>query len=144
MVTPNVRLEQSEVAKRVGAAVLLLYLAACFTPVVGLDESSPNGLFLLWFGLMGGFGITWAVIPWSANAFLGLGMVELFRKHYRQALLLGILGNILGLTTWWFLWDYPLLIGYYLWQASMVVLVVGVIRCLNMDAVAPSGTVRDN
>jgi hypothetical protein len=117
-----------------GITVLLAvcYAAACMTPVVRLDDGiptsdldfkngSPIGLIVLLFGWTGGNN----GIPWSANVFLALGLFCLWIGQYRRALALGIIANVLGLMTWWVLRYYPLLIGYYLWQSSLLILLAG-------------------
>jgi hypothetical protein len=109
-----------------------LYLAACFTPAINVDDGipksdldfrdgSPIGLVILLFGWTGGNN----GIPWSANVFLGLGWVALLARQHRAAFVLGTIASALGLTTWW-VWGYGrVLLGYYLWQASLMLLAAG-------------------
>jgi hypothetical protein len=118
----------------VPVAVSLLYLLACILPCVncgpefyGSDPGFPDfeggwhfGLTILLFGWdRGNF---W---PWSANVFLALGLICLWRKRLRTASWLGVLGSALGLTAWWVRRHNTLMIGYYVWQASLLVLTVG-------------------
>jgi hypothetical protein len=113
-------------------AVFILYAVACFTPAIYVDDGrsssdldfkigSPVGLFILFYGWPGGNN----GIPWSANVFLALGLLVLCAKWFRAAFVLGSIATMLGLTTWW-VWGYEnLLVGYYLWQASLAVFAVG-------------------
>jgi hypothetical protein len=112
--------------------VLLLYVAACLTPVARIDDGiptsdldfkdgSPIGLVVLLFGWTGGNN----GLPWSANVVLALGMLFLLLGRLRLAAVAGAVASLLGLTTWWVLRYSPLLVGYYLWQASLLLLAVG-------------------
>jgi hypothetical protein len=113
---------------------ILLYVLACLLPCIDcgpdFQTSDPGwpdlekgwhwGLPLLLFGHSGGNN----GVPWSANVFFAAGLLCLRREWDRAALGLGLLATALGLTIWWIRRDDHLLVGYYLWQASLMVLVV--------------------
>lgn len=112
---------------------LTLYFMACWLPAIyvddgvssssdlGFKDGSPIGLLILLFGYSGGNN----GIPWSANVFLAVGIICLLNRSIRLAAVWSSVASLLGLTTWW-VWGYKsLLIGYYLWQASLIVFAVG-------------------
>jgi len=120
--------------------VCLLFLLACFLPCIDCGPEVPSsdpgfpdftagwhlGLLILLFGWSGGN----HGVPWSANVFLALGLLCLWFRRYRTAGVLGIVASGLGLTTWSLNWfsrphDYHVMVGYYCWQASQLVLAVG-------------------
>jgi hypothetical protein len=113
--------------------VVGLYLAACFTPAIYVDDGipkgdldfntmgSPFGLEILLFGWTGGNN----GVPWSANVFLALGLLALWAKQMHGALVLGSIASLLGLTTWWVWRGSQMLVGYYFWQTSLVLLAAG-------------------
>jgi hypothetical protein len=117
--------------KRVMAATFVLYGLACLVPAVYLDEGgpptsdldfrigSPIGLAVLCLGWM-----FWWSVPWSANLLLLLGVSGLARRRFRLACVLGVLGAVVALSSW-FCVENRLLVGYYLWQASFLVFAVG-------------------
>lgn len=124
-------------------AVCFLYLLACFLPCVdcgpGFEGSDPGfpdieagwhfGLLILLFG--------WDrsnIWPWSANVFLALGLVCLWRNRLRSAFWLGILASGLGLTAWWVRRYDTLMTGYYLWQASLLALAIGAAFAIRRSA----------
>src|SRR4051812_26174271 len=103
--------------------VALLYAAACFTPAIRVDDGIPSsdldfklgtvpGLFILLLGWTGGNN----GVPWSANVFLGGGLLLLALKRFRGAAVLGVLAAALGLTTCWVWGAGNLRLGYFLWQ----------------------------
>jgi hypothetical protein len=77
------------------------------------------GLQLLLWGWLAP--LCWA--PWSANLLLGGGLLALACRNYRGAATLGWLAAGLGLTAWAL--DTHYLLGYYLWQASPILLALG-------------------
>ena len=113
-------------------AVPLLYGIACavpaayFTPDVGghnLHPGSPIGLSALLLGWLPPY-----TIAWSANIPFLVGCVLFLMGRYRPAAYAGWAASALGLTTWALVINREipyLLPGYYLWQASFVVLAVG-------------------
>jgi hypothetical protein len=126
--------------RRVIGWVCLLFLLACFSPCIdsgpevassdpGWPDSSAGchfGLEILLFGWSGGN----HGVPWSANAFLALGLLCLWLRRRRTAAVMGIVASGLGLTTWLLNsfsrpHDIHVLVGYYFWQASQFVLAVG-------------------
>jgi hypothetical protein len=102
------------------ALVLMLYGLACVAPAVrGRDRPVP-GIRLL---VGGGEGPRYAV-PWSANVLLGAGLLAVRRRQYRIAAALGWAATGLALTAW-AIRDQTYLVGYYFWQASPILLVLG-------------------
>jgi hypothetical protein len=111
----------------------MLYLLACFLPCIdgGPDTQSGDPGFLDFeagwhFGLLillFGWGWGKNLVPWSANLLLVLGLICLGRKRFRAAFWLGILASILGLTTWSLRRHTPM-IGYYVWQASLLMMAI--------------------
>ncbi len=66
------------------------------------------------------------IIPWSANFLLLIGWILLLCKKNTAALRFGVAAVLAGLSTWAFSYEWKqLLLGYYLWQASMVVFALG-------------------
>ena len=96
-----------------------VYALACALPVLhGGDGPLPGWACLL---------LCWRPplsLPWSANLVLAAGLLCLGRGRYRPASWLGGAAALLGLTTWAFV-DRHVGIGYYLWQASPILLAVG-------------------
>lgn len=119
--------------RHVSAAVWLLYGLACLCPAI--RDETQNSSFLN-IGTMRGFQVLiigWIppfCIPWSANIFLLVGWLLLLWKRYSGALLCGIIAVMVGLITWVITagrWSDMILIGSYLWEASLVVFVLGVL-----------------
>lgn len=131
-------------------AVCLLYLLACFLPCVDcgptipigedqfpdIDKGQIAGLGILLFGWGGGNN----GVPWSANVFFAFGIACLWSKWFHAALWSGILATLLGLTTWWVRRYDTLMIGYYLWQASLLALAVGAAFAIRQSARKPVPT----
>jgi hypothetical protein len=119
---PTVR-KDYRLALLTGAVILALYLAACVTPAVQIKLGPVPGFMVLLTGW------NWPeLIPWSANCFLVAGMFCLLSRKYVAAWNLGLLATVLGLTSWGFVWpmkEYQLSVGYFLWQASLIVLAWG-------------------
>jgi hypothetical protein len=126
--------------RRVICCVYLLFLLACFLPCIDCGPEVPSsdpgfpdftagrhlGLTILLFGWGGGN----HGVPWSANVFLALGLLCLWVRRPRAGALLGLIASSLGLTTWLLNLfsrpnDYHVMVGYYFWQASMLVLAAG-------------------
>lgn len=124
----------------VTVVVLGLYVAACVTPAVyapgfpsthGPRDSPVRlgvvALLLGWsLGLPGtnfsaGFP---SCIPWSANWFLFVGWGFVLANRFKTAAWLGAVASVLAATTWATALPH-LLLGYYLWQSSMLVLLIG-------------------
>jgi hypothetical protein len=103
--------------------VLSLYGLACVLPVI-LDERGPVAHSVPgWTCLL--LGWHWPLcLPWSANLVLAGGLLSLARGRYRTASWAGGAAALLGLTSWAFVGK-DLGIGYYFWQASLVLLAVG-------------------
>ncbi len=65
-------------------------------------------------------------LPWSANLLLLAGWVLLlWRENADAAMVLGIAAALLGLTSLIFIPTDELLVGYYLWQLSLVLFARG-------------------
>jgi hypothetical protein len=96
-----------------------LYALGCALPVIHDRDGPLPGwacLLLCWRPPL--------CLPWSANLFLAAGLLCLGRGRYRMAAGLGTASALLGLTTWAFV-NRNVGIGYYLWQASPILLAVG-------------------
>ncbi len=118
----------------------ILFVWACLLPCVDCgpevltsDPGGPDleagrhfGLTILLLGWGGGN----HGVPWSANVFLALGLLCLAFRRHRAAGVRGIVASCLGLTTWALNGfsrpcGYDPMVGYYFWQASLLVLAVG-------------------
>jgi hypothetical protein len=128
--------------KMLAAIVIGLYAAACSSPAVYVEgfpsttgpKENPArlgivALLLGWsLGLPGsnfsaGFP---SCVPWSANWFLFVGWGFLLANRFGTAAWLAAVATVLALATWATAVAH-LLIGYYLWHASMLVLMIGAI-----------------
>jgi hypothetical protein len=120
---------------------LVLFLVACAVPAIHLgkmdharahDEFGLKALLFGWIFLVGGNP------AWLANPLLLAGMVCLACRRDVSAIVLGVAANLCALTTWLLIDPTfgPLLVGYYLWQASCLVLSVGAFRAWRMPATA--------
>ena len=134
--------------RRAALSSLALYVLACATPAVATYDTVNReydvlfGAELLLIGVLGIFAFNYG---WFANFFLaGAGFALLLRKD-RTALVLGVLAVLMGLDTlYWY--EKPMLatskanyvqtgelrlrypsIGFFLWMASMLVLVGAVL-----------------
>jgi hypothetical protein len=122
---------------KVIGVVCLLFLSACLLPCIDCGPEVPSsdpgfpdftaGCHLGLAILLLGWGGANHGVPWSANVFLALGLLCLFRRQPRAAAALGLLASCLGLTTWALNWfsrphEYRVLAGYYFWQASLLAL----------------------
>lgn len=125
----------SDISYRVlwSVAVWSLYGLALITPAIKVDKGG-HACTAISLGTLPGLGallLGWIpplCIPWSANLLLLVGWVVLLCGRYRTALLLGVAASLAGLTTlgYWATMQWEnLLIGYYLWQASLLLLALG-------------------
>ena len=117
------------VTRFVGVAVVFgLFVAACASPFIDQSllilpvafDTGPHreqGWKCLAWGWVPPF-----TVPWLANLFLLLGLVGLSLGWAGVSLTYSVIASLLALTLWGY--RQPLLIGYYLWQASMLALVV--------------------
>jgi hypothetical protein len=121
------------VATRCGVTVIVaeLYIWACLLPVIYLDDGvprgdldfklgSPPGVVLL---LVGWAGLT--LFPWLANLCLLIGAALWLADRERGAWWWARLAVVLALSSWFFVWPFKphrLLLGYYLWQWSTLLL----------------------
>ena len=136
--------EEARFWRRIPALVFLclLFAGACFLPCIdcgpevrssdpgfpSLDSDWHFGLAILLFGWSGSNN----GVPWSANVFWLAGIFSLFFGRFRVAIVVGAIATLLGLTTWWARGYDTMLIGYYVWQVSLVLLPV-VADCLVYD-----------
>jgi hypothetical protein len=128
----------------VSLVVATLYFAACVSPAVewvdvprvsrdfgdiqlfhNWETGSRIGLWALVFG----WSPPWT-IPWSANLLLVIGWVLLLLNKNTLAWSFGTAAALLGLSTWALRHtsndvQLNLRVGYYLWQASLIVFAVG-------------------
>ncbi|OWK38520.1 hypothetical protein FRUB_07640 [Fimbriiglobus ruber] len=93
--------------------------------------------------LLGGWGGGNNGVPWSANVFLVAGVYSLADGRYRLAVALGFVASALGLTTWWARPYDTIMIGYYVWQASLLTLALGAVWVLRRSPPAQAAE-RDN
>jgi hypothetical protein len=126
--------------RRVIGWVCLVFLLACLLPCIDCGPEVPSsdpgwpdftagwhfGLAILLLGWEGGN----HGVPWSANVFLALGLLCLWLRQPRAAGVLGLIASALGLSTWALNWfsrphNYHMMVGYYFWQASQLVLAAG-------------------
>ena len=132
----------------VSLVVGLLYVAACACPAVKVKNAGMALINALLVSLGGKpdaqgpeyeevLGVEmllagWRsplIIPWSANLLLLGGWILLLRRKNAAALGFGIaaaLAGLAGLSTWSLLPEREqLLVGSYLWQASLIVFALG-------------------
>ena len=117
------------VTRFVGVAVVFgLFVAACLAPALARPVPSfpqPFGphsdVWQGWTALVYGW-IPPLTVLWSANVLLVAGWGFLISGRARRAWKYGSLAFVIGLTTW--LYYRELFAGYYLWQASMLALVL--------------------
>jgi hypothetical protein len=133
----------------VTAIVGLLYLVACMSPAVELAKAPPDPNRAHDFGeidltpdiagehlgigaLLLGWVPPWT-LAWLANPLLLAAWVLLMTRNPRLSLCTGVLAALAGLTTWnlFTLFDgyrvQSLLVGYYLWQASLTAIALGAV-----------------
>ncbi len=117
------------------ACVLCLYVSACCERAIKVDEGR-HGCMSFRVGTLVGVGallLGWMppfCIPWSANVLLLAGVIALLLERYKMAIILSWAAVLAGLTTpvFWLLGGFEeLLVGYYRWQASLLLFAVGVL-----------------
>lgn len=124
-------MERSRTIRRWGLVIVAgLYLTSLFLPAIDLGHSDPpaaSGVARGWeVTAMGGillFAGSPLVIPVLANPVHWVGWLLLAVGHPRAARTAGVIGLILAASTW----AVPmgeLLVGHYVWLASMAALVV--------------------
>ena len=113
--------------------VLGLYGLGLLTPAAWACGEVLPGLVLLAVGWMPPF-----CLPWCANLLLGIGVLSLARDRCTAASVLGMVAAVLGLTTWVVAGKTDWLLGYYLWQASPVMLALGA-HVISFNGEQPSG-----
>jgi hypothetical protein len=144
---------RSEVVLYLMLISIVLYVWACavpavFTPSHGAGEwtwpaESVPGWKLLLFG--------WGVLPWYANPAWLAGLICLAREKNQEAWILGVAATILGLTNCYFFppsiflpytfldprskQSYSLN-GYFLWQASLIMLLIAARRAIANERLA--------
>jgi hypothetical protein len=134
----------------VAMAVLALFGVACFLPCIDggphrppsdldfhLDSGWHFGLEILLFGWSGSNN----GLPWSANVVLLLGLGCLVVRLRRAAAVLGFIATVLGLTTWWVRPHETMMVGYYVWQASHMVLAGGALWAF-LQPIRPENLMR--
>jgi hypothetical protein len=123
-------------------AVGALYLASCASPAVELTdvprahdfgEILPDpelGRYRGFAALALGFATPW-YIPWSANVFFFSGWILLLLKKNSGAFAVVTVAALLGFSVWALrepaqeLHRLNPLVGYYLWQAALIVFALG-------------------
>ena len=126
----------------VSVVVWSLYLIACFCPVyielgwspdgLGSPSRSVVGWQLLLYGWLFLFLYLPFCIPWAANLLLLQGWIFYLRGRAHAAAVFGGLAAAVGLATFTMLRSegQELLMGYYLWQTSLLVFAVASARHL--------------
>jgi hypothetical protein len=109
-------------ATRFGVFVVTagLFVPSCFLPVIDAPYGAAPGLFILLFGWAGH-----TIIPWLANICLLVAVVRWLDDDEAAALAWSRLAVVLSLSSWFYAWPFnhdPLLVGYYLWQSSILLL----------------------
>jgi hypothetical protein len=78
--------------------------------------------------------------------FLAAGVFCLGVRRPKSAAALGVIASVLGLTTWWARRYDTMMVGYYVWQASLFALAAGAAWLAHYSAscpVQPSGDAPD-
>jgi hypothetical protein len=118
----------------VTVAVGSLYVAACASPAIDykppqnrdFGDITPYGVVLGIVTLLVGWMNPSLIIPWSANPMLLAGWILLLCKRTAIGLGFGLAATLAGLSTWVFIDEQmQLLLGYYLWQGSLVAFALG-------------------
>jgi hypothetical protein len=108
-------------------AVWSLYAVALFAPALKVRLLDTEGDLPGWEALVFGW-MPGTCIPWSANLLLLVGWIALLCGRYRSALWLGIAAALAGFTTLGLGvlvgWE-TLLVGYFVWQASLLLFALG-------------------
>jgi hypothetical protein len=116
----------------------VLYALALFTPVANDGGGAADyriGVMLGFLALAFGW-IPPSTIPWSANILVLVGWLFFWRRELTAAMWFGVAAAIAGLTAPW-LSDASmgrLLIGYYLWQASLLLFAWGIFMLRRIDS----------
>ena len=104
-------------------------------PFPDLASGTHYGIVALMFG----WGSPW-VLPWFANVLLFIAWILLLFKRNGKALGFGIAATVVGFTTVAYLFVQSgghqltqLLVGYYLWQASLIVFALGALIARRWD-----------
>ena len=124
-----------------------LYGIACLCPAIKVDEGVRQGHGYDKLGTVTGIAtllLGWSTeycLPWSANIFLLAVWILFVRKRGITALCFGVCAALLGFTTLVYSSDWEgLLVGYYLWQTSLIVFVVFVgISAMKTETPNPKG-----
>jgi hypothetical protein len=128
--------------------VAAFYMLACGLPAVELGGWSfaPLGdwheVHHGWAAALLGW-FTPYFLPWVANPLLFAGWVNLLCGNNRSAAALGGVAFVLGLSVWAFVVEPYTIVppekglsglsaGYYLWQASMLVLIFGAVSAVRL------------
>ena len=116
----------------------VLYALSLVTPVANDGGGSADyriGVMLGFLALAFGW-IPPSTVPWSANILVLIGWVFFWRRKLTVALWFGVAAALAGLTAPW-LSDASigkLLIGYYLWQASLLLFACGMFAMRRFDS----------
>ena len=106
------------------AAIIIVYVAALFLPVVGVRPNDirqlpTTGLDAL---LMGWSGV--GIIPELANIAIAIGLTAILLRRYTLAKIMGVIGFALGLIAPYFFEVHAsdLRVAYYLWLLCPIML----------------------
>jgi hypothetical protein len=106
----------------------ICYIASFFVPAVNICNEWIFGFLALFCG--------WAVLPWYANVIGTIALVGLLNRKYRFACVLYSMAALVAFSTLFVCGFRDLLIGYYLWQSSMIIAAVGSGRTAHLQRVA--------
>jgi hypothetical protein len=131
-----------------------LFIVACASPAVEIEcpphvgrdfgDINPfpdlaSGTHYGIVALLFGWGSPWA-LPWLANVLLVIGWILLLLKKNAAALGFGIAMALFGFTTLAYLFVHldsyhltRLLVGYYLWQAGLIVFALGALFAWRLE-----------
>jgi hypothetical protein len=114
--------------------VLTLYLAACALPAIHMPREGAGEFKIPAEDVFGFKALVWGwttlfLVPaWLTNPLLLAGLIGYGCRRYIVALIMGITASLTALSIWFLPGRGPLLIGYYLWQASGFVLTLAAYR----------------
>jgi hypothetical protein len=132
----------AQLRKFVTICFCVLYALSLITPVANDGGGAADyriGVMLGFLALALGW-IPPSTVPWSANILVLIGWILLWRRKLTAAMWFGVAAALAGLTAPW-LSDASmgrLLIGYYLWQGSLLVFAWGMYALRRLEPLVAS------